>query len=308
MEKRKPIPPHVGDLLSAQDGVIARQQALSLGVTPEQVRRLISEGWWTPFDKGIYLHRLTCPQFIHHAWAGVLRGGGQSALGGQATLYSTGIGREPDQIVVVIPPGHGVRLRTPLVTLRDGIGRLSYRRGSPSRIRAEDAIVDLAAEISLEAFVGLVTDSIRARVTSALRVERVLKARQRMRRRGELMEVLADLQGIESNLEFRYRRDVERAHRLPRSQRQVARGRSRFDFYYEEYGVVVETDGRLGHVEGRFRDLRRDNWHAASGLLTMRYGSYDIRSDPCAVAAQVAMALQARGWAGGMARCPSCYR
>lgn len=53
---------------------------------------------------------------------------------------------------------------------------------------------------------------------------------------------------------------------------------------------MVEVDGKRGHLEGRFRDYLRDNEHAIRLLVTLRYGSYDIRSDPCGVAEQVASA------------------
>jgi very-short-patch-repair endonuclease len=122
----------------------------------------------------------------------------------------------------------------------------------------------------------------------------------------DLLGLLADLQGIESNLEFVFRRDVERAHGLPRGLRQARKERSRFDLYYEAYRVIVEVDGRRGHVDGRFRDFRRDNDHATRDRITLRYGGYDIRGDPCSLAVQLSSALTVRGWDEVMSRCGRC--
>ena len=78
-------------------------------------------------------------------------------------------------------------------------------------------------------------------------------------------------------LEFRYHRDVERAHGLPESSRQVPftrpDGRRGFrDRVYTEYGVVVELDGRLAHpAENQWKDKARDNAAAAEGKQSLRY-------------------------------------
>lgn len=76
---------------------------------------------------------------------------------------------------------------------------------------------------------------------------------------------------------------------------------------YEEFGVLAEIDGKLGHVDGRFRDFARDNEHSAQGLLSFRFGSFDIRSQPCLLAAQLAEGLRARGWSGELSLCPHCW-
>lgn len=83
---------------------------------------------------------------------------------------------------------------------------------------------------------------------------------------------------------------------------------SRSDATYEGFGVLVELDGRRGHLDARsaFRDLDRDNRHAGNGLLTLRYGSADVRGRPCAVARQVWSVLTARGLDAPFHPCPRC--
>jgi hypothetical protein len=115
--------------------------------------------------------------------------------------------------------------------------------------------------------------------------------------------------GVESELELRYLRDVERAHRLPEGNRQCYRGalRHRSDVGYDAFALLVELDGRLGHEgAGRFRDYRRDNDFALRQLLSLRYGWFDVVDRPCAVAFQVGSVLVSRGWRGVPERCDRC--
>lgn len=110
-------------------------------------------------------------------------------------------------------------------------------------------------------------------------------------------------------MELGYLHDVERAHGLPRGLRQhrLAGGRQVRDILYEQYAVVVELDGRMGHEGlGRFRDMRRDNEALLRGEVTLRYGWSDVRGRSCAVAWQVASILIGRGWPGLPCRCSRC--
>ena len=82
----------------------------------------------------------------------------------------------------------------------------------------------------------------------------------------------------------------------------------RRDIDYGEYGVVVELDGRRGHAGvGALRDAARDNAALLAGRVTLRYGWWDVKCNPCGSALQVATVLQARGWTGAPTSCgPTC--
>ncbi|MDO5630050.1 MAG: hypothetical protein Q4G43_17190, partial [Mobilicoccus sp.] len=116
------------------------------------------------------------------------------------------------------------------------------------------------------------------------------------------------LSGLDSKLEFLYARDVERAHRLPRGERQSsASEKTRTDVRYRAFKTLVELDGRRGHDgSGLLRDEWRDNAHAVGAEVTLRYGSVAIRTRPCVVAFQVSTRLTGQGWAEPMARCRRC--
>jgi hypothetical protein len=111
---------------------------------------------------------------------------------------------------------------------------------------------------------------------------------------------------------MRYLHDVERAHGLPRADRQhpglVLAARIWRDVRYATYRTIVELDGRLGHEEdGRVRDMRRDNLTTVSGAESLRFGWADVTYGSCEAAAQVALVLARNGWAGSPRPCsPSC--
>ncbi len=92
-------------------------------------------------------------------------------------------------------------------------------------------------------------------------------------------------------------------------QRRLAGRTTRWvDVDLDQFAVRIELDGRLGHVEdGAFRDRQRDNAATRSGRASLRYGWGEVFGSACAVAAEVAAVLMARGWTGQPRRCgPAC--
>ena len=171
-------------------------------------------------------------------------------------------------------------------------------------------MLDMASRMDRDGdVIALIADVVSGRRTTPRRLLATLDGRSRLRHRRLVQGVLGDVaDGVHSVLERAYRRDVEAAHGLPRGRRQVQlAGRS--DVLYEDQGVVVELDGRLGHAgSGAFRDLDRDNRNMLRNLVTLRYGHWDVTERPCDVADQVADALSARGWNGLVRACPRCRR
>jgi hypothetical protein len=161
---------------------------------------------------------------------------------------------------------------------------------------------------------GWVTRAFARDLTDTERLRAAMRQRPKLRWRADLHElIVAAASGDHSVLEFRYERDVERAHGLPEPVRQAPftgpDGRSgRRDRLYRDYGVVVELDGRLAHpTENRWRDKDRDNAAAVDGYQSLRYGWTDVRWHPCATALQVARVLRDHGWDGWPRPCsPGC--
>jgi DNA-directed RNA polymerase specialized sigma24 family protein len=185
---------------------------------------------------------------------------------------------------------------------------------SPAAVMDHDAVLDLADTArAFDDALGWACAACGGRLTTPQRIAAAMSRRAKLRYRNALRLALDDITaGTHTILEHRYLRNVERAHGLPRAERQVRVvhcGRSQYrDVLYRKYRVAVETDGQVAHpAEGRWRDLHRDNAAAADGIITLRYNWSDVTTRPCAVAAEVAAVLAHRGWPGPPRPCgPAC--
>src|SRR6185437_5072730 len=94
---------------------------------------------------------------------------------------------------------------------------------TPPQTRIEHTVLDLAgAATRLDDACGWVTRALGRRLTTQERLRAALDQRRRLRWRGDLAELLsAELAGVNSVLEHRYVRDVERPHGLPPGTRQA---------------------------------------------------------------------------------------
>ncbi len=176
---------------------------------------------------------------------------------------------------------------------------------SPPQTRIEETILDLmGAAASIDDALAWVTAGLGRRLTTQAKLRAATELRTRLRWRSELAELLTDDSGgLNSILEVRYHRDVERPHGLPNTTRQAPSrqgGHRQYrDVLYEAYRTVIELDGRLAHPgDTRWRDIHRDNAAALDGITTLRYGWFDVTQTPCRVAAEIAMVLAGRGFTG----------
>jgi hypothetical protein len=172
-------------------------------------------------------------------------------------------------------------------------------------------LVQLAG--SFDDVCGWITRACGRRLSTEKKLRAALAMRKKMRWRAELDDILAATgDGIHSVLEYRYLRDVERAHGLPPSRHQVRAvmgGKVAYrDAYYQEYQAAVELDGRLAHPdEERWHDSHRDNAGGAVGVYTSRYSWRDVAGRPCETALLQARILRQRGWRGRPRPCsPGC--
>jgi very-short-patch-repair endonuclease len=149
------------------------------------------------------------------------------------------------------------------------------------------------------------------RLTTAGRLREALNQRKKLQYRGEILAALAAIaEGVHSNLEYRYVRGVERAHRLPvacRQARLILGGRRCYlDNLYRDFGVAVELDGQAAHrIQDRWRDVHRDNALTSLGIITLRYNWADVTERACQVAAEIGAVLCSRRWKGNPRPCRS---
>ena len=304
-------------LLARQHGVIARRQLLEADGGDVDIERLVRRRVWARVHAGVYVAHTGPLSRCEAEWAAVLRCW-PAALAGTSALRAHGlrsVGGDDHLVEVAVDesrrldPLPGVRL-----TRVTGFGELAQLHLSPPRLRLEHAALTVASRATTEdAAVAVLADVCQARRTTALRLQATLARMPRLARRRTLGAVLDDAaSGAFSALERRYLVEVERAHGLPRAERQRVvredRRTAQRDVDYRGLRTVVELDGRLGHewAADRWRDLDRDLAAAVAGDLTLRVGWRQVL-EPCRLAASVAAVLRARGWKGSLRLCgPSC--
>jgi hypothetical protein len=243
--------------------------------------------------------------------------GGGAALSHETAAELQRLTEKPcDLIHVTVPWARRVAAPRGLMLHRcRRAGERVLVNSNPPRTKVEETVLDLAeTAASFDDVCGWVTRAFAREVTDQERLQVAMRQRPRLRWRADLHELIAAAaDGDHSVLEFRYDRDVERAHGLPEPVRQAPftgpdGRRGRRDRVYQGYGVVVELDGRLGHgPEEKWRDKDRDNAAAAGGQQSLRYGWTHVRWHPCATALQVATVLKVHGWDGWPRPCsPGC--
>ena len=310
MRERNDPPVQVQQLARAQGGVLAREQAMAFGVSREAIRRLVRGGIWGVLDPGLYLVPDVEPSWLARVWAGLLIGGPDSRAGGRTAAALQELDIEQRLPLDILVPNGVKRAPREWVVFRqerDGVRSISSRTEPPCT-RVEDTVLDLCAVGTQAAAINWITTAVQRRLTTPDKLTEALQRRTRMPHRKLITGIVADAaDGVQSALEHRYRHDVELAHGLPKGNRQKHRAaRSEFiDVVYEEYALVVELDGRIGHV-GRLRDRRRDNVHTKTGSPSLRYGWHEVTQEMCAVALEVADVLVECGWAGYLTCCPNC--
>lgn len=217
-------------------------------------------------------------------------------------------------IYVTVPSSRRVAPRGLVVRLSGRIDQAKQPNRNPPRTTIEETVLDLTQVCSsFDEVCGWITKACAKRLTTEEKLRAALTMRRKMRWRTELDAVLtAAGSGIHSVLEYRYLRDVERAHSLPPSRHQVRvviDGQVVYrDVYYEEYLLAVELDGRLAHPdEERWRDSQRDVKAGVQGVQTCRYDWRDVYARACQTALLQAQILRRRGWLGTPKPCsPGC--
>lgn len=305
-------------LRAEQAGVVSRRQLLEAGALDRDIERWRRRRLLTPVHPGVYVDHTGPLTWHQRAWAAVLSVW-PAALGGVSALRAEhGAGRrdhdDAGSIHVVVDHGRrvtppaGVRVRR----VRDLERRVRWS-AQPPRLRVEEAVVDVAEAAATEhAAVAVIADAVQARLTTTVRLRAAVAARRRVSRRDFLVALLDDvLAGACSVLELAFLHDVERAHGLPRASRQQTTrvGRHGFrDVTYDDLGLVVELDGRLGHTRHDEQDLDLDRDLDAATLLlrTVRLGWGQVLDRPCQTARRLATLMSALGWDGSVRCCRRC--
>jgi len=302
VKPRTPFPEALLRIGRKQALVVSREQVLPFG-SDRVIARWVHERRLTPITRGVY--SLGDGGWEQQAWTGILLGNRHAVLGGSTAAYLDRLVKEPPaQVTVFVGPRRKVHRDPRWRFITAGRQGVRYPRRTP----ASRTIVDLAGQLTPDALAALVSAAVGRRLATPETIMAALASVKRHPCRALLSEIAADTAvGVRSALERRYLRDVERAHGLPPSKRQQGPLTMRTDVWYEEYGVIIELDGRAYHDGvAAWNDLDRDNQHRLKAQLTLRYAWTPVAVAPCRVMREVVTALHQRGWPGHPHPCPQC--
>lgn len=317
LDEARTVDHRLDGLLTDQDGVLTRRQALAAGLEPHDLKRLVRRRELQRLHEGVYLERTGAPTFQQRCWAAVLLHA-PAALSHETALRAhEGPGSSRTQTPLHVAVHHGRRVHGgPGIVLHRTVHldeRVLWHTGPP-RQRYEEAALDVASSARTDFLaLGELSRVVQSRRTTAARLSAALDARERIPRRDWLRSVLEDVAaGTCSVLEHGYLHRVERPHGLTGASRQV-RGRLGAGSVYQDVryavGVVVELDGRLFHdtTAQRDKDFDRDLEAAADGLVTRRVSWGQVFDRPCWTASRIEVLLRRAGWTGRARPCaPAC--
>ncbi len=294
------------DLEKQQHGVVTRAQLLELGFGEEAIRHRLASGRLHRLLRGVYA--VGRPEVSEVGWwmAATLACGPQALLSHRSAAALLKI-RRPQRysLTEVVVPAHstkrwpGIRAyrrarscadRSPA---RDDSGSLLDGAGE-SILSSEDIPPPLRwrlvhnipvtgpAVVLVDLASCLPTGQLEAAVNEADHLDLVdpetlravldlLPRRPGLRRLRDLLDAVG-LALTTTKLERRFR-PLALEVGLPMPVTQARPGSHRVDFYWEDLGLVVETDSLRYHRTAfkQAADKRRDNAHVLSDLLTLRF-------------------------------------
>jgi hypothetical protein len=313
------IPPSLRRVIAEQAGVVSRQQLLRAGVSRTTIDSRVKRGIWHQVHPGVYRTVDGSIPREAYLWAAVLYAGPGALLSHETAAEVLGLTDRRHPVIQLIVPAHRrVRPQDGMTIRRSTFDYPRWRpqQGIPPHTFYADTIIDLVATAdNLDDAVAWISRGIARNLVAPAQLKIAAKARRRFRW-GEQVDEIVDrvADGSHFPLEFRYDRDVERAHGLPTAIRQAKfvkpDGSTGFrDRYYEKYGLIVELDGREFHPEEqRSQDRARDNEADATTGATLRYGWTDVSRTPCETAAQVYRAARQGGYTGTIRPCSAACR
>lgn len=311
---------HAARLMEAQrrqqDGVLSHAQLTAAGVTRADMIRMQRRKEIVRVHPRVYVDHTGPLTWHQRAWAAVLYAGPAYVCGPsvEAPRAEKPLqpGMVPDPIHVAIDQSRRVMPQPGIVIHRLANLETHAHGGIPPRLKLEDSALAIAHEArsDIDAVARLAEIAGRTYVTAGS-FRAALNRFPSLRRRAWIAKIIDDLEsGTNSVLEHGYLAKVERAHRLPRADRQTVRmtpeGSQFRDVEYAAYGLVVELDGALGHDTWRDQAADADRVLddlAATGSVTARLRWHQVFDTPCRTARSIASVLVSRGWTGSPKTC-----
>lgn len=296
-----------------QFGVIRRDQVLAW-LTERQLERRVKAKAWEPLLAGVYRIPGAPRSWHQDLKALALWAGRDYAFSHETAAALHGFQRFKQEKLVLSVARH---VRTPVIPDR---GDVELHRvepfGSKDRCTVSGVKVSSPTRTLLELGRGTTDDDLRATVDEALRrqlttVEKLavaLTRQKKTRPRGLtfLRALVHEYQGgdgpCESELESLVLELILQSG-LPRPERQksikVAGRFRRLDFFFEQFGVILEADGYAWHSNtvAFEKDRERRNSLIARGFVVLQWTWKALHERPEALVNELTAVLRARaGW------------
>jgi very-short-patch-repair endonuclease len=284
------IDPSLARLAAQQDGLLTAAQIEDVGMTGWNHRQLIASGWLRKVAPRVFVVAGAPDTHRQRLRLGLLCLGDRSWISYEAAAALHGLDRS-DALAVEFTIDRRRRTPTLAFTVHTSTRLPVIDQVTVNGLRTLSAtrtVFDLALARSSPR-------RVEAAIDSAVRLElsspEVLAARlATLRGSGRwgcrLVERLLEDAGGHTMLERRFLELVREAG-LPRPRTQVVHRKNgrhiaRVDFLFEEYGVVVEVSGRLGHSTPaeRARDAQRRNELQDIGRRVFEYTWEDVTQRP----------------------------
>ena len=217
-------------------------------MSPARVSWRVRGGHWQRLHQGVYATFTGQPDREAILWAALRRAGPDAVLSHWTAAELSKLTNSQSRLIHVTVPRHQhVRPISGVMIHRSSrVSQARHPAVMPPRTRIEETALDLAGcSKDLEDALAWLARACATRLTTPGRIRVALGQRARVRWRQALAAGLDDIEdGAHSALELRYVRRVERAHGLPRAQRQVRPGPCASaaqykDALYTEFGVGV---------------------------------------------------------------------
>jgi len=304
-------------LLSVQEGVVDKDQARRAGFSDRQIIHRVASGRWQRIYPGVYATFSGRLSRNARLWAAVRWAGNGAMLSHETAAEVHGVIDGPlgETIHITVPSRRRPAQLRPVrgITVHRSDQSQTQFAGpfKLPRTRIEDTVLDMvSATTDFDHGYTWVSRAVTRKLVTVGALRAALAKRSRIRWRQWLDDAFEESRdGVQSSLERRYARDVERAHGLPPSQHQVRRrlnGKTHYkDNWYPEYRLAVEIDGPAYHQNEQVQqDRHRDNVNlAADDVKTFRFGPVAVTEQACQTAAMVAVTLQRNGWPGSPRPC-----
>jgi very-short-patch-repair endonuclease len=289
-------------LARRQHDVIARWQLLALGITRRAIEHKLAKGELRVLYQGVYAVRRS-PLTQEGRWiAAVLACGQGAALSHESAAALWQIWPLARVIHVSAPCD---RRRTGVVVHRRALGAAKVTRRYNIPVSGlVCTLVDIAAGATPHELEGAVSEADRLGLIDHETLREELNQHRGSHGLPKLRTTLDRRTYVMTDTELeRLFLPIARRAGLPLPLTQVYVNGFRVDFYWPDLGLVVETDGLTTHrtPAQQAADRVRDQLHAASGLVPLRFTRAQVKFEPAHVE-EVLRAVVARLRASGPGR------